>query len=114
SFAALTNYIELDKYSRNALDTMVSEIRQADSLKTYATDQLVFNSTNSPPPYTITHTYSPGAKTLSKTIGGRTTVLLRECQYMDFKVFQRNPQDKSYDYYEVDGKSRPDLVKLVQ
>ena len=114
SFAALTNYVDLDKYSRNALDQMVSDIRQADRLKSYAPNQLVFDSTNSPPPYTITYTYDPGAKTLSKTVGGRTTVLLRECQFMEFKVFQRNPQDKSYDLYEVDGKSQPDLVKLVQ
>ena len=28
SFAALYNYIELDKYSRNALDQMVYKIRQ--------------------------------------------------------------------------------------
>lgn len=115
SFAALTNYVDLDKYSRSALDQMVSEIRQADRLQSYSENQLVFNATNptNSSTYTITYTYSPDAKTLSKTIGGRTTVLLQECQSMKFDVFQRNPQGGTYEYYPVDA-SRPDLVKLVQ
>src|SRR5690349_25162828 len=55
SFAALYNYIELDKYSRNALDQMVYKIRQADSLTTYVTNRLVFSyqTTN-----TLTYQYA--------------------------------------------------------
>ncbi len=115
SFAALTNYVDLDKYSRNALDQMISEIRQADSLKTYATNELVFNFTNptNNSAYTISYTYNPTAATLSKIVGTKSTVLLRECQYMKFDVFQRNPMNGTYDYY-TNSWNRPDLAKLVQ
>src|SRR6476469_6260815 len=57
SFAALYNYIELDRYSRNALDQMVYKIRQADSMTSFTSNQMAFsyNSTNA-----LTYTYSPG------------------------------------------------------
>src|SRR6476646_2153338 len=64
-FAALYHYIELDKYRRNALDQMVYNIRQADSLTTYATNRLVFsyNTTN-----TLTYQYAADSKQLFETI----------------------------------------------
>src|SRR6185436_20096682 len=70
SFAALYNYIELDKYSRNALDQMVYKIRQADSLTSYSPSRLVFsyNTTG-----TLTYQYSPDAKILTETITSGTT-----------------------------------------
>ena len=42
NFAAMANYVDLDRRSRNVLDQMTGEIRQADKLNTYATNQLVF------------------------------------------------------------------------
>src|SRR5437868_1966830 len=67
SFAALLNYTELDKYSRNALDQMVYKMRQANELTSYTTNKLVFTyqATN-----TLTYEYSPSAKTLTETLGG--------------------------------------------
>ena len=35
SFAAITNYVDLDRLSRNALDVMSTEIRQVDRLVSY-------------------------------------------------------------------------------
>src|SRR5687768_7807459 len=88
SFAALTNYVDLDQRSRNALDAMISEIRQTDGLTTYSPTQLIFSNTNSSPP-TLTYTYNPTAKTLTKTLGGVSTVLLTECQELQFTIFKR-------------------------
>src|SRR6185295_2214713 len=42
SFAALYNYVDLDQHSRNALDRMTWQIRQADNLVSYSTNQLTF------------------------------------------------------------------------
>jgi hypothetical protein len=116
SFAALSNYVDLDSKSRNALDSMSSEIRQVDALTSYTTNQIVFRGTDSSTgaAYTLTYRYDPVAKTLSKTLGGRTTVLLQECTFMQFAIFQRNPVGGSYNQYPVDDPSRPDLCKLVQ
>jgi len=116
SFVALSNYVDLDSQSRNALDSMSSEIRQVDALTSYSTNQIVFQgiSPSTGAAYTLTYRYDPAAKTLSKTFGGRTTVLLRECTFMQFAIFQRNPVGGTYDQYPVDNPSRPDLCKLVQ
>src|SRR4051795_7320114 len=47
SSAALSNYVDLDHYSRSALDGMTSEIRQANRLTSYATNRLQFESVDS-------------------------------------------------------------------
>src|SRR6185503_8459915 len=62
SFAALLNYTELDKYSRNALDQMVYKIRQADELDSYSPTHLAFTygGTN-----TLVYDYSPSAHILT-------------------------------------------------
>src|SRR5437867_12734336 len=46
SFAAVTNYVDLDARSRNALDQMSQEIRQAESVTTCNTTNLVHTGTN--------------------------------------------------------------------
>src|SRR5206468_9684091 len=46
SFAAFTNYVDLDANSRNALDVMSTEIRQADLLKAATTTSLTFQTTD--------------------------------------------------------------------
>ena len=116
SFAALTNYVDLDKYSRNALDQMISEIRQADGVTNFTTTRLVCSFTNptNSAKYQITYNYDSNAQKLKKTVsGGAETVLLNECEYLKFDVFQRNPKDREYDYYPAET-SRPELVKIVQ
>ena len=76
SFAALMNYTELDKYSRNALDQMVYKIRQADELKSYSSNRLVFSylKTND-----LVYEYSADAKTLTETLQGNTRTVLKSC-----------------------------------
>ena len=46
SFAAFTNYVDLDANSRNALDVMSTEIRQADLLKAATATSLTFQTTD--------------------------------------------------------------------
>jgi type II secretory pathway pseudopilin PulG len=114
SFAALTNYVDLDQRSRNALDSMTSEIRQVDTLKNFGSTRLEFEGTNpNNSKYTLIYTYNPTAKTLTKSIGGVSTVLLSECQSLEFAIFKRNPKAGTQDLETADP-SRPDLVKAVQ
>ena len=111
SFAALYNYIELDKYSRNALDQMVYKIRQADSLTTNTPTRLVFayNSTN-----TLTYNYSRDQKTLTEQIGTATPkVLLRGCDVLTFSIYQRNTASGTYDQFPAfTGTNTPKLIQL--
>ena len=109
SFAALYNYIELDKYSRNALDQMVYKIRQADSMTSFTTNRLEFSydSTN-----TLTYQYSPTAKTLTETIGSQSKVLLRGCDLLQFSIYQRNTASGTYDQFPATLTNNS--AKLVQ
>jgi len=108
SFAALTNYVELDAFSRNALDTMTKEIRQADRLRTYATNRIEFNVTGG----LLAYVYDANAKTLTRTKTGEPDrTLLKECDSLRFSIYQRNPIKGSYDKH---GVATPGTCKVVQ
>jgi hypothetical protein len=109
SFAALANYVDLDQASRNALDIMSSEIRQADRLTTFSTNQLVFSYNGN----TLDYTYSPQAKTLTRTLGGNARVLLTGCDSLTFSIFQRNPMGGTYDQYPTATAATTKLVQLT-
>jgi len=107
NFAAMANYVDLDRRSRNTLDKMTSEIRQADKLNTYATNQLVFQYGAT----TLTYAYNSTNKTLSRTYNGATTELLNECQNLQFLMFQRNTVSNSWAQLAV---TDPALCKEVE
>src|SRR3989442_14816374 len=71
SFAALSNYVELDSYSRFALDRMTKEIRQAQSLKSYTATQLNFLDFDGAD---LSYIYDPQARTLTRTKAGQSQV----------------------------------------
>jgi prepilin-type N-terminal cleavage/methylation domain-containing protein len=109
SFAALMNYTELDKFSRNALDQMIYKIRQADELKSFTSTRLVFSylKTND-----LVYEYSPTAKTLTETLQGRTKTLLKGCDVMNFQIYQRNTASGTFDQFPATLTNN--AVKLVQ
>lgn len=109
SFAALANYAELDRYSRNALDQVTKKIRMADSVIDYATNRLVlsYQGTN-----TLTYAYSSVNRTLTETINTTSLVLLKGCDALYFAVFQRNAQSGTYDQFPATLTNS--AVKLVQ
>src|ERR1044071_6408800 len=78
SYTSMVNYVDLDRSSRIALDRMTSDIRQADKLTSYSTNQLVFQTTdpNSGATNTLTFSYSSVNKTLTRTFNGQSMVLL--------------------------------------
>src|SRR5712671_112569 len=93
SFAAVTNYVDLDARSRNALDKMSQEIRQADRLAIngYSATQLIFLGTDpvTSNAYTLTYTWDPAGKTLTRSKGSESQVLLTECTDLRWYMFQR-------------------------
>jgi prepilin-type N-terminal cleavage/methylation domain-containing protein len=109
SFAALLNYTELDKYSRNALDQMVYKIRQADELISYTTNRLVFSyqKTNQ-----LIYNYSAVDQTLTETLQGQTETILKGCELLTFSMFQRNTAAGTYDQFPATLTNS--AAKLVQ
>src|SRR6266496_199491 len=67
SFAALGNYVELDMTSRNALDHMLRELRQAKNLIGYTTNSITFTGfTNQ----VLNYTWNPDSQELRRSING--------------------------------------------
>src|SRR5262245_2523785 len=98
SFAGLTNYADLNSSSVNALDQMTRDIRQAVGLTTFATNQLTFNMGSNAP---VVFTYSPFKRTLIRQQGTSSKLLLSECDFLNFAVYQRTVIPGTYDQYPV-------------
>lgn len=97
SFAGLANYVDLNSSSVLAMDRMTMDVRQTVGLTAYTTNSLTFNDgTNKPP---LIYNYSPGARTLTRTQGSETNVLLKECDSLQFRIYQRTPLPGTYDQY---------------
>lgn len=109
SFAALMNYTELDRYSRNALDQMVYKIREADELKSFSSNRLVFSylKTND-----LVYQYVPTERTLTETLNGRSKTLLKGCDVLTFSIYQRNTAAGTFNQFPATITNS--AVKLVQ
>lgn len=90
SVLAMTNYTELDRHSRNTLDVMTRDIRQARSLASFTTNRIVLNNLDGG---TCTYTYNPAQRTLTRVQGSDSKVLLDNCDTLTFYVSQRNPSN---------------------
>jgi len=109
SFAAMANYVDLDNYSRGALDKMSQQIRQTTKLTSYSTNSLVFEDYDGK---ALKFTFDPSARTLVRTKEGEPDdTLLRECDELEFSIFQRNPVKGTYNQYPT---ATPETCKLVQ
>jgi prepilin-type N-terminal cleavage/methylation domain-containing protein len=120
---AIGNFVVLDMNSRNALDTMSRDIRQANGCSTNSGQftstnlTLLMTDPNSGTNYTISYSYSNSLGTLTRistaATSGQSSVLLSNCSSFAFSYFQRNPSNGVWDAYPVDS-NRPDECKLVQ
>ncbi len=107
SFAAIANYVDLDAYSRQALDQLTKDVRQVNRLVSNSATSLVFEDSDGT---SLQYVYSPGAKTLSRIKGGNTQVLLQECDTLTFAIYQRNTVGGTYDQYPT---ATPATCKLI-
>lgn len=85
SFASMANYTEMNQDSQLALDKMFKDIRQARQLTSYSSNSLTFLDVNS---NSLKFKYSPSAGTLSRISGGQTTLLLSNCNTLEFWAYQ--------------------------
>jgi hypothetical protein len=95
SFLAMGNYSDLDNKSRNALDRMSQNIRQATAV-------IAFQKNNTTTMLTVTNAVAGVASTyiwqatprtlVCKQTGQPSQVYLTECDRWDFELYQRTPQ----------------------
>jgi prepilin-type N-terminal cleavage/methylation domain-containing protein len=95
SFAAMGNYADLDAKSRNALDLMSRDIREATRVTGFQNSGNTrwLQVTNAAQGATITYTWNASPRTLvCQRTGEPDQVYLTECDRWDFDLFQRAPQ----------------------
>lgn len=109
SFAALSNYVDLDQKSRNALDHMSQKIRQAYGVTSFSSNAVSMLYTNGS---TLSYTYSPNTRILTEQVGGATKTLLQECDALVFEAFARNPIGGTFDQFPATNDTA--TIKLLQ
>ena len=109
SFAGISNYVDLEKNSQRALDTLTRDVRQASSLSTFTTNKLTFIDGDGG---TLIFEYSPTARTLTKTKGGTNSVLLTECDLLLFSIYQRNPISGTYEEFPTAAAATCKLINV--
>jgi len=93
SFKAISNYADLDKSSRNALDIMGRDIRTSSGLISFATNSIALTNLDTS---SFTYRWDSTATTVKRyftNLNGTvdTTTLLTNCDYFSFSIYQRNP-----------------------
>ena len=88
SFAAMTNYVSMDARSRNALDRMTMEIRQAGDLVEFSTNRLKFTAFGDTNSFLI-YDWNSGTRCLTqwKTGDATTNSLLTDCDQLTFSIY---------------------------
>lgn len=119
SFVAMGNYVDLDQYSRNAVDQMVKEIRQASALVALQTNMPKSLTFSNPAGYTISYTWysNENASSLVQVKNGQRTMLLAGCDKWEFKACKRvpipNTTNEFYPATNLAGVLDPSLCKLI-
>lgn len=91
SFAAMGNYINMDRASRSALDQMTRDIRRANGLTSFTSNKIVFawdvaGATN------LTYTYDAATRTLTQSKTGQANkMLLTNCDSLTFSMWKNTP-----------------------
>ena len=105
SFAAMTNYIDLEQKSQSALDRMTREVRQTQYLQSYGTtlfnNQTITNSVTFVDTDGLMLTYAFNNNALYRIKNNVYTMMLTNCDFLTFQCFQRNPIAGRYEQYDI-------------
>ena len=121
SFAALGNYTDLDSKSRNALDAMLRDIRNATGVGSFqrnGSNNWINLTYAELPGVTITYSWSSSSRKLVRqTTGQPDRTYLTECDLWDFHTYQRYPlTNGAYLFFPAtnsSGSYDPGICKLV-
>jgi prepilin-type N-terminal cleavage/methylation domain-containing protein len=114
SMVAISNYYDLDSSSRNTLDVMSRDIRNADQLTSYATNAISMSGTNYlGSAYSFTYNWDGSNMWRTYTISNstRTWLMLSNCAYLAFSNYTRVPQS-NFTFSAVSGTNRTKLLSV--
>lgn len=97
SFVASGNYADLDRASFIALDTLSRDIRQSRALTAFTTNKLVLTDNDNT---TLVYQYTPATGLFTRQKNGTTKVLLKQCDFLKFAIYQRTPTN-GWNWYPI-------------
>lgn len=97
SFVATGNYADLDRASFVALDRLSRDVRQSRELLAFTPSKLTLRDNDHA---TLIYEYNPGTGQFTRQKNGQTEVLLEECDFLNFAIYQRNPTN-GWQWYAV-------------
>ena len=92
--ASLFGYMELSSTSKNTLDQVSQQVRNAKRVISCSETQMVIID---PDGATNRITYDAGRRRLVSTRGLTSSILLQECTNFQFRVYQRTPMHGTYE-----------------
>lgn len=110
SLAALSNYADLDKESRYALDLMSREIRSATAIESYSTNEIIFSTaggTNN-----LRYFYSAQAEEFAQFKDNARTELLTGCKSMTITLYGRNMISNQFSQFAVTNLANAKMVQF--
>ena len=107
NFACLANYTDMDSASMNAMDRITRDIRSANGTTAFSTNSITFRTDSGG---ALTYSYSSGSRTLTRTDGTNSLVVLRECDQLRFFVYQRTPVEGQFAQYEIGDTNETKVV----
>jgi hypothetical protein len=108
TFAAVANYADMDRQSRNAIDLITSQVRKMDSLTSISSNSISFTRAGT----NLSFVYNPANTTLSQVSGATTTLLLTNCDNIAFAIYQRNTISNTFNQFPTSVASN--TCKVVQ
>lgn len=106
SMAAMGNYCDLNRESRNTLDVMSADLRNTADVSSITTNSVTV--TNDLTGDVICYAWD-GSNCLTRTYDGSSRIMLRGCDFLNFTGYQRNPTNN----FQFLPASTPAQVKLV-
>lgn len=107
SFAAQASYTTLDQNSQRALDWLSRDLRQATNLVSFATNEISFKNLSGQ-----TLTFRLVGEELWRITPVTRSVLLHDCDWLTFAMYQRTPIAGSYDQYTTTNLATCKLIEV--
>jgi Tfp pilus assembly protein PilW len=103
---ATTNYADLNAKSRRTLDYLSRDIRNAKGLVSFATNSITLTNLDG-----TSFTYAwDGSNAFTRTYGGVSSLMMTNCDYLSFNIYQRNPTNG---FTFVTTTATPSQTKLI-
>jgi hypothetical protein len=107
TFVAIGSYSDLNRLSRNALDTLSKDIRNSAAVTYTATNLIILSNLDTT---VIVYQWTPATATLIRSNQNGIRSLLTNCDYLCFKNYQRNPSN-GFAFYPIDNSTNQ--TKLI-